>query len=261
MAPEPAKSSQGKKGMKRSAPDPSEKPALKKFKLPWQSDASSPPEKEAPTQAPEAAPLPISEQAHQRAQKESPDWQSMNEPDRIDAISVARVELQAEASLRCPTKTVKLDLQLDITPRDTKWITWRTTFETDLLQGSVKEVLDKYFTEGQTLALLPPETQGTILDIQKTEAKEYEELLAGQLKGVKDNLVTKLTMLHFGLAVAPMTVNNIVNAGRDEDDLSDLPPALPRVQRIHFAEKPLEFLDSYHERSYGFPTLRSTYSR
>jgi hypothetical protein len=64
-------------------------------------------------------------------------------------------------------------------------------------------------------------------------------------------------MLHFGLPVAPMTLNNVFNAGKDEDDLPDAEADLPRVQRIMFAEKPLEFLDLYHQRSYGFPMLRS----
>ncbi|PMD33796.1 hypothetical protein L207DRAFT_146337 [Hyaloscypha variabilis F] len=68
-------------------------------------------------------------------------------------------------------------------------------------------------------------------------------------------------MLHFGLPVAPMTLNNVFNAGKDEDDLPDAEADLPRVQRIMFAEKPLEFLDLYHQRSYGFPMLRRPQSK
>jgi hypothetical protein len=64
-------------------------------------------------------------------------------------------------------------------------------------------------------------------------------------------------MLHFGLPVEPLSLNNILNAGRDEIDPDDAPEDLPKVQRIMYAEKPLEFLDLYHERSYGFPILRS----
>ncbi|KAE9366903.1 hypothetical protein N431DRAFT_487373 [Stipitochalara longipes BDJ] len=260
MAPQPTKPSQGKKGTKRSAPDVAETPVPKKSKLPWPLNALLSPGK-APAQAPTPAPLAISELALSRAMKDSPDWQKTSEAQRIDAIHTARRELEAEVKLRSQVQIVNLDLQLDIIPTDASWISWLAMFEADLLEFSVKEVLDKYFNEGQKLAIVPPTTQGVILDIQKTETEEYTKLLAGQLKGTKDNLATKFTMLHFGLSVAPMTLTNVFNAGKNEDDLPDAKADLPRVQRIMFAEKPLEFLDLYHERSYGFPMLRRPKSK
>jgi hypothetical protein len=193
-----------------------------------------------------------------RAQK-NPDWPNMSSPDKIDAIHDARRELEAEGKLRCPSHTSKLDLQLDITPDDPKWRKWHEIFRKELLGGktTVKMVLDRHFEDGQTYTILPPSTQGIILDIQKEQTEQYKELLKGQLEGAKNNIITKLTMLHFGLPVEPLSMMNILNAGTDEDDPDDAPADLPRVQRIVFTEKPLEFLDLYHERSYGFPMLRS----
>jgi hypothetical protein len=256
MAPQPATSSQANKRTKRSAPDAAETPATKKSKLPWPLNALLTTGK-VPAQTPEPDPPTITELAHLRALKDCPDWQDKTTAERVDAIREARKELECENKLRSPAQVTKLDLQPDIVPTDTKWKNWLAIFEVELQATSVKSILDKYFTEGQTLAIMPPTFQGGILDIQKTETEEYTKLLASQLKGAKDNLATKLTMLHFGLPVAPMTLNNVFNAGKDEDDLPDAEADLPRVQRIMFAEKPLEFLDLYHQRSYGFPMLRS----
>jgi len=144
-------------------------------------------------------------------------------------------------------------------------------------KGRVQEVMDAMLTEEQRLLLIPPTINGAILEIQNEKTKEYKELVGegGRFYGQGDNIATKFTMLHFGLPVEPLTMNNIINAGKDEgggreelipmgsqvkkpvaDDPPDDPEEMPRVQRIMFSEKPLEFLDSYHERSYGYPILR-----
>jgi hypothetical protein len=253
ITPEPLMASEGKNGTKRSAPDVAETPQPKKSKLPWPFSGFLSPGKEKSPSAPEPEPTPLTmiERAAIRAKK-SPDWHQLTEAGRIDAIHEAKRELESEKRLRSPEQINKLDLQLDITSDE-----YHSLFQKELPKESVAEVLNKHFEEGQKLAIVPPMTQGLILDIQNEHAEEYKKLLKGQLKGANNNLITKLTMLHFDLPVEPLTLNNILNAGNDENDPEDAPEDLPRVQRIMYAEKPLEFLDSYHERSYGFPILRS----
>jgi hypothetical protein len=141
-------------------------------------------------------------------------------------------------------------LQLDIRPDDPEWKKWQQIFREELLEGTIQGVLKKYFEEGQRLAILPPTTQGLIHDIQKEYKEEYKELLKGQFKGQKNNIITKFTMLHFALPVESLSLKNILKAGKGENDEDDVPEDLTRAQRI---EDPLQFLDSYHERSYGCP--------
>jgi hypothetical protein len=149
----------------------------------------------------------------------------------------------------------------DIMPDEAEWDDQKSLLIQELADGTVQSVLDKYFEEGQKLLLLPPPTDGVVLEIQKRNAADYKVLLAngGRFNGQGNNLVTKLTMLHFGLPIAPLTMNNILNAGKEPktDDPEDDLEQFSRVQRIMFSEKPLEFLDSYNERNYGFPILRS----
>jgi hypothetical protein len=148
-------------------------------------------------------------------------------------------------------------------------------------KGRVQEAMDAMLTEEQRLLLMPPTINGAILEIQNEKTKEYKELVGegGRFYEQGDNIAAKFTMLHFGLPVEPLTMSNIINAGTDEgggreelilidsqaqkpmtDDPPDDPEGMPRVQRIMFSEKPLEFLDSYHERSYGYPILRRMFA-
>jgi hypothetical protein len=181
----------------------------------------------------------------------------MSIPERIDSLSAERRDREAEGKLRSPMRKDKLDLKLNIKPDDPEWKKWHQLFQVELLAGTVQGVHENNFEEGQKLSILPPAMHGIILDIQKEHTEEYRELLKGQFKSQKTNIITKFTMLHFGLPVEPLSPNNILNAGKDEDDDDDAPEDLPRVQRQMFGEKTLAFLDSYHERSYGFPILRS----
>jgi hypothetical protein len=185
----------------------------------------------------------------------TPQVPQMEVKDRIDAAFTMLREAEAEAALRDPKR--KFDFQPDITPGDENWQSWFETFQTELQQGTVLEVLEKYFEEAHLLLVQPAPADGVIFQLQQNNAAEYRRALAGRFSSQSDNLITKLTMLHFGLPVEPMTLNNILRAGHDDDDPEDPPEESPRVQRIMCAEKPLEFLDKYHERSHGHPMLRS----
>lgn len=173
-----------------------------------------------------------------------------------------------------------------ITSTDAEWIAIRSALVDELKIDSVKDVLDrrnlKPDAEGpkdphgnplldrygagifnvdryKYLMLVQPNHDGLILEMQIEDAKLYKAALkTEQFKGVHDNLATKLTMLHFGLPIESITMNNITHAMEDDkDDDEDPVPDPPQVQRIIHSEKPLEFLDRYHERGFGFHVLRS----
>ena len=254
-APDPAQANTTKNCKKRSPPAVAEAPDPKKSRFPWLFGDSRSPGKA--TSAAADHEMAATTGPPKSAIQNSSEWQTMSTANRIDAIMAEHREKEAEARLRCPERKKKLDLQLDIKPDDPEWKKWHTLFQKQVLEGTVQAILDEHFEEGQKLAFLPPPTQGIILDIQNEHTEEFKALLNGQLKGQKSNIITKFTMLHFGLPVEPLILNNILNAGKDENDEDDVLEDLPRVQRIMFAEKPLEFLDVYHERSYGFPILRS----
>lgn len=154
-------------------------------------------------------------------------------------------------------------INVDITPADPEWTKKRQEImdELNAPTKSVKDVMKAHITKPQQLLLLPPlysgDSAAAVLDIQNYNKELYTEALTnGPFQNHPNNLITKLTMLHFGLPVEVMTLNNVINAGQDNNDPTDDEAEPPRVQRIMFAEKPLEFLDKYYERSHGYPMLR-----
>jgi hypothetical protein len=170
-------------------------------------------------------------------------------------------EKRADAALKDPKR--KLKWNIEIKPKDDEYLAVRAKLHDELREESVLTVVTKYFEDAQRLLIQPPPRDGIILKIQRQNGEEYKKALAvdGTFEGEKNNLTTKLTMLYFGLPIEAMTLNNILNAGvKDVDDEEDTPDDLPRVQRIMFSEKPLQFLDEYHERSYGFPMLRRKFA-
>jgi hypothetical protein len=179
--------------------------------------------------------------------------------ERLDAAYYARLEEMDEAAIRNPNR--KLRWNPNICPKDQEWLEQRQKFRKLLAAGSVASILEAEFEEAQKLLLVPSVQPGPMLQVQLDNTKEYTAFFepGARFHGVKNNLATKLTMLKFGLSVEPVTLKNIERCGNpgDEDDPSDEPEEIPRVQRIMYAEKPLEFLDLYHERSFGYPMLRS----
>ncbi|KAK2623737.1 hypothetical protein QTJ16_006918 [Diplocarpon rosae] len=185
----------------------------------------------------------------------------------------------ATAQRRAADEKAKFDVENPtfapgITSRDPRWVEKRASFVEKLQSQAIKDVLEDAgitdraerdasgeeifrFGKYRYLQLMPPSADGIVLDTQRENASMYREALqSARFRGVHDNLATKLTMLHFGLPIEPITMNNILFSDQDRDDEPDAPPEPPQVQRIIYSEKPLEFLDSYHERSYGYPMLR-----
>ena len=180
----------------------------------------------------------------------------------MDDARDAEYRRTQDAKLKDPNR--KLRWNIDISPGQKAWKEAREKLRMSLRKKSAMAVLEGDFEESQRLYLMPPPVDGTILEVQNEHTKLYEASFEEGAKfyGVPNNLATKLTMLHFGLPITPITLNNIMNCGKDTDvtDPKDAAEDFPRVQRIIHAEKPLEYLDKYHERSYGFPILRSIFS-
>lgn len=150
-----------------------------------------------------------------------------------------------------------LDLRLDITPDHREWQQECARFLNLISTESIQNVLNRNFKPWQQHFLLPPVVAGEILKLQNKNTKKYKEALQGRFSTAKDNIITKLTMVHFGLPVEPLTLNNILHADKDENDAKDAPEEPARVQRIMYAETPLEFLDGYDQRGYGYAMIRS----
>ena len=184
----------------------------------------------------------------------------------VDALAAQRAQEKEMAEFKAATP----NFDLNINQHDKAWMDKREEF-INLLKDENKTPMDIFaeqFSEAQILYLLPPGNDGIILAIQKEHTQEYKGALSatGRFRGVPDNLATKLAMLHFGLPIEPVTLENIKNCSKvdkdgnyiDKSDEPDSPEPAPRIQRVIWAEKPLEFLDKYDDgRSYGYPKLRS----
>jgi hypothetical protein len=126
----------------------------------------------------------------------------------------------------------------------------------------VYKIIYEEFVLSQQLLLIPADNRSHRARIQGENAERYEKFLKTTFKDKEDNLTTKLTMLCFGLPISPLTLTNIEYAGGPQDKLgaikeSNVNDNAATVERIMWSERPLEFLDRYNERSYGYPIFRS----
>ena len=155
----------------------------------------------------------------------------------------------------------KLELRPTIKPADAEWKRWRNVFKEELSKETVLDTMEKYFLPVQRSYVMPAPTEGSVTEIQGEDSKAYKELFkpGKRFANVPDNLATKFAMLHFGLPIEHVTVKNIMRCSKEEDasDSDDDDEGPPSIERIMYAEKPLEFLQGYHERSFGYPILRS----
>lgn len=141
---------------------------------------------------------------------------------------------------------------------DQIWTTQYAYFTKEVKCKSLQMIMDQHFLDWQQNLLMPSVVDGSIRAVQATKAEQYTALLATDgLANVFDNTITKLTMMYFGLPVAPFTWYNIVHPDEDKTHEPDEPAPPARVQRILYAEAPLQFLDGYNSRSFGFPMIRS----
>ncbi|CAG8973082.1 hypothetical protein HYALB_00009386 [Hymenoscyphus albidus] len=166
---------------------------------------------------------------------------------------------EADEALRDPKR--KLAWNPNIKTTDNDWIDFSDMIHDELQKKAVIDVLEAHFEDGQISIIQPMGIDGAVLQIQNEHTALYNANIAkgGKYFGCGNNLTTKLTMLHFGLPVEPMTKNNILGCGKgkDEDDPPDEEEdEFQRYERIYYAQKPLDFLDTYWERGHGYPILR-----
>lgn len=134
----------------------------------------------------------------------------------------------------------------DIGPNDPKWQEMLSYFNT-LMSDSLRplnELLRDHFTQHEIRKFLPTIDE-PFAKWQQEDSELFRRTLETRFKGVVPTLAVKLTMLYFGLPIAPMKFgrNQAVTSAEVDDPMEEV-----------FIEKdPLSFLDGYKERTYGLP--------
>jgi hypothetical protein len=161
---------------------------------------------------------------------------------------------------------LKMRLMPNITPSDQIWVDKLAEFRKLLADyggnnrnQSLMDLMKKTFLEDQIRRLAASGEHSLLAMLQvRDQLLYFDNLDNGAFKGVKNNAATKFCMVYFGLPVEPLTLTNILNARKNEDDAREkIEPDYSILPGIYGAEADLEFLDNYHERAYGYPTLRS----
>lgn len=160
----------------------------------------------------------------------------------------------------------KIRLLPDITHQDQEWQSKLIEFQ-DLLADYAQNgrrrpllgLMKEIFLESQIRRLTAYGDTSRLAVLQRRDTILYfDALQKGAFQGVYNNSATKFTMVYFGLPVEPLTVINIEQAGKNQNDAPEkLNPDYSLLSRSYAVESDLEFLDMYHERAYGYPCLRS----
>lgn len=133
-------------------------------------------------------------------------------------------------------------------------------------KGRLIDVCREEFEDSQVLLLDPAIERSSRAIAQQENSALYQALLKTTFEGQADNTVTKMTMLRFGLPIAPLTKINALYAGTEKDKPAEFTAKYntnasddgsPNKETVFYTEKPLEFLDMYHKRHYGYPLIRT----
>lgn len=132
----------------------------------------------------------------------------------------------------------------DITPSDPKWQEMLSYFNTLMSNSTLDQILKDHFTPHELRKFMPTIDE-PFAKWQQEDTKLFQRTLETRFRGVLPTLQMKMTMLYFGLPVAPMKFggNQWVTSG-DLDEPED---------EVFIERDPLAFLDSYKERTYGLP--------
>lgn len=136
--------------------------------------------------------------------------------------------------------------QPDITPSDPKWKEMLSYFNTLMSTPGVTldDILKDHFTPHELRKFMPTIDE-PFAKWQQEDTELFKRTLETRFKGVLPTLPMKMTMLYFGLPVAPMKFgrNQYVTSGDLDDPMED----------VVMERDPLSFLDDYEERRYGVP--------
>ncbi|KAM3087837.1 hypothetical protein ACMFMG_001906 [Clarireedia jacksonii] len=170
-------------------------------------------------------------------------------------------ELDKENYDRYNHKRRHLQWMPDITPADPLWRATRSYIADLLKTERVADTIDEHYEEHQKVLINPQGWSREIQVIGDDESREYYSNLApgGTFFGELDNVATKLTMVHFGLPVAPIMTNDRMMLGTVAEDTKDelaasSSPSI-RQQDNPLPETSSESLDSCDLRSYGRQTM------
>jgi hypothetical protein len=138
---------------------------------------------------------------------------------------------------------------------------------TDGRAGSLDEILPKQFSPHERSLLIPVdrERNSVLADIQKRNARSYSELVRSERfrKWVEkggDQLAFKLTMLWYGLPVAPLRLDywrgwQAYGGAGSDDDETDTDEWMKWDEREPEGGR-LRFLNGYHVRMYEWDGVR-----
>lgn len=138
-------------------------------------------------------------------------------------------------------------LDLLVGPGDSHWVK-KHKFFTERLKSDtpIKEIVRENFTYHESRLLMPSD-RADVKELQAAHTKRYEALLNDRFKGFEDSLATKLTMMYFGLPIAPM-----------EDIINELSMAVGMVEEVpmYNIKPPMHFLTAHDRRNWGKDSLR-----
>ncbi|KAL2676568.1 hypothetical protein Neosp_010331 [[Neocosmospora] mangrovei] len=135
-----------------------------------------------------------------------------------------------------------------ITPQDRDWRRMHHTFtELHKSDSTLQKILSEHFTYHEARMLLASD-RVDVKSLQDANTERYNALLQGRFRGVKRDLVSKLTMMYFGLPVEPLKspLEELVN----EFGLNE--PHVP----MYNVQPPLHFLSAHQARNWGKDSLR-----
>ncbi|KAI1459835.1 hypothetical protein F4805DRAFT_33171 [Annulohypoxylon moriforme] len=115
---------------------------------------------------------------------------------------------------------------------------------------TIQEILERTFEPHEIRLLEAAAAPSPLASLQRDNIIRYQRILETRFKGQKQSLELKFTLLFFGLPVAP------INPGLPQLDVpKDLDFGMDDLVK---KSDPLEFLDSFSERTYGDPSKRVT---
>ncbi|CVK98981.1 related to transaldolase [Fusarium proliferatum] len=139
-------------------------------------------------------------------------------------------------------------LDLLVGPSDSHWVK-KHKFFTERLKSDtpIKEIVRENFTYHES-RLLVPSDRADVKELQAANTKRYDALLNDRFKGFEDSLATKLTMMYFGLPIAPM-----------ENIIKELSMTVGMVEEVpmYNIKPPLHFLTAHDRRNWGKDSLRA----
>lgn len=135
-------------------------------------------------------------------------------------------------------------IDLGVSPSDKKWNDTYRMFE-DLFADEdtpIGEILASKFTQHE-ISLFMLSTSKILKAIQDDNTSRFNALLQTRLQDAAPEIITKLTMLYFGLPIEPIDLSLTDMTYKMEIREPDSPQSL--------GDRPLQFLTAHKQRNWG----------